>query len=200
MTLQEHLQLQGITGEDALELLDRKAKKPSLNGVTFRGRYVSLVVVDAEKFDEMVESGIPPVSKTDVEFLKGSENGSQFANDPFAGDYYASVAKKAGVSITGKKYLGQLAKYPGDPKAWVSCRGDVQQVCEERGWGSEGNVNVKMRERENPPSEAVPIADDIVNKEVIRELAGQTVKVKEAMDVREKVTDRLTPKWKKKRG
>jgi hypothetical protein len=39
----------------------------------------------------------------------------------------------------------QLADYFGDPRAWVSSRAEMRQVILDRGWSSEGAVNVKGR-------------------------------------------------------
>src|SRR5271154_7062156 len=83
---------------------------------------------------EMFALGQPPMSNTDREFLAGTENGRQFEGQEEVGDYYRQEATKAGVNTTGKVYKNGLARFPGDPEAWVSGRGDVQRVIEERGW------------------------------------------------------------------
>ena len=204
MLLIEHLRLQGVEGDDALELIDRKAKTPLLHGVTLRGKFISLTTptkADAERIDAMLESGRAPGCVTDALFMVGTENGRQFATDPESGDAYKKIADAVGVSVTGKKYMSNLCRpgMPGDPEAWVSGRGDVQRICEKRGYGSEGTVKVKMRDRQEAPAPAIPIDPKIVDREWVKELAGQTLPIKEAMDVREKVADRLTPPWKKKK-
>ncbi len=110
---------------------------------------------------EMLALQQPPMSNTDREFLEGRGGCyDQFDGNEYIGDYYAGMAKQAGVDTTGKVYQGSIAAYPGDPRAWVTGRGDVQKLLEERGWGSEGSVNVKMREAPEAPRKA--IADDIV--------------------------------------
>lgn len=89
-----------------------------------------------------------PGLSTDTTFTRG------FVTDPFGGPVntfthkrYAAMARKAGVSISGKRYMSGLARYPGDPKAWISDRSDIKRLCERRGWGCEGAVNVKAREK-----------------------------------------------------
>lgn len=86
-----------------------------------------------------------PALMTDDVFLEGrhAAQAEQFNRNPEIADAYKGEADAAGVDITGKVYLSGLAAYPGDPKAWVSGRGDVQRVCEERGWSCKGAVNVK---------------------------------------------------------
>lgn len=95
-----------------------------------------------KKLKEMLESGQPPMSNTDREFLEGN----QFSDNEKMGAMLSDVARRNGGSPTGKRYVGQLARYAGDPEAWVSDRGELQKRIEERGAGAEGTVNVKGRE------------------------------------------------------
>jgi hypothetical protein len=95
------------------------------------------------KLAEMLALQAPPMSNTDREFLEGTQN--QFVGDEKTGDLFKKIANRRGVSVTGKHYVGGLAKFPGDPEAWVGSRGDVKRVLEDRGWGSEGAVNVEPR-------------------------------------------------------
>jgi hypothetical protein len=149
------------------------------------------------RFDEMVLSRTPPMSSTDREFLEGHCNGSQFEGQDYIADRYRREALAAGVDPKGKVYLGGLARYPGDPEAWVSGRGDVKRVVESRGWGCEGSVNVKSRPLgvERKP---VPVAEDLVRERVLEHLAsvpaGEKVDVE---GVREKVVNEMKPHWEK---
>lgn len=160
-----------------------------------QAHYVACVVDGvADNLAEMFALGQPPMSNTDREFLEGHANGNQFEKTPGIGDYYAGVAKQSGVDPKGKIYLSSLAAYPGDPQAWVSGRGDVQKVCEERGWACRGAVNVKMREAE-PAQGKYRVADDI-----IRERASEIMEsgvVSRPDDAIEKAREQLTPisKW-----
>ena len=110
---------------------------------------------------------------TDAAFLEGHVNGNQFENEPIIGDAYKAEATAKGVDITGKVYLSQLATYPGDPEAWVSGRGDVQRVCEQRGWGCKGSVEVKAQELAAPPPAAPRMAPALVNAKVFEILQGK---------------------------
>jgi len=98
------------------------------------------------KLAEMLALGIPPMSNTDREFLEGHDgNGNQFAKGPLAeeeGNRLRKVAEAGGQNVKGKVYLGGLARFPGDPEAWVSDRGDVKRVIEKRGWKCQGSVEV----------------------------------------------------------
>ncbi len=135
-----------------------------------------------------------PTLKTDTTFLAIADNcnGKQFEKDPKAGDYYRRMAERAGVSTTGKIYMPGLAAFPGDPRAWVSDRGDVRRICEVNGWGCDGAVKVKAQQFEHKP---VAIAEDIVQEEVKKVLEQDPdAKVE---DVREKVIQKRKPHWAK---
>jgi hypothetical protein len=109
-----------------------------------------------------------PGVKTDATFNVGRCNGNQFESQPGLGDFYRGVAAEHGVSVTGKTYLSQLAEFPGDPRAWVSSRGEVAAVCEERGYSCDGAVNVAPADpgrfaRPDGPEVADDIIDDCVD-------------------------------------
>lgn len=92
---------------------------------------------------EMYALQSPPGSNTDREFLHGHSNGNQFDKGPMAeamGDKFRAEAELRGVSVKGKVYLGGLAEFPGDPRAWISDKSEAKRVCEERGWKCSGLV------------------------------------------------------------
>ena len=122
-----------------------------------------------------------PGVKTDSTFLSGHCNGNQFEAAPALGDHYKSLAEAEGFDTTGKVYLRGLASYPGDPRAWVSGRGDVERVCRERGWSCDGAVSVDAP-RYAEPTPDIPIADDLIQNEAeyIAEETGRSIE-----DVRE---------------
>ena len=132
-----------------------------------------------------------PYLRTDVEFLKDSENGRQFQGIEYQGDIYKKNCEKHGGSTTGKKYLHQLAKFPGDPKAWISSRGDVERVAKERGLGVEGLVDVPTPEVE--PPEPVAVAKDILEREMNRQLAcTRGFPEKKKAELKEAIIDKIS--------
>jgi hypothetical protein len=137
----------------------------------------------------------PGLRGTERMFFEGHCNGNQFAMDSNAGKKFKRAAKRAGVDTTGAVYVGGLADYPGDPKAWVKDTSDIKRVLKERNWSARGAVNHKAHDE--ALTGFVPIADDIVDRETAKEIAidpGKKAKIKQ---VREEVKDRLTPSWKK---
>jgi hypothetical protein len=151
----------------------------------------------AARLEEMFASGQAPASRTDREFLRGHCNGNQFEKHPGLGNYLKGVAREHGLDPKGKVYLGSLAAFPGDPRAWVDGRGDAQRVVEERGWGCSGAVNVKVREPLEAPKE-VAVAEDIVAGQVERRLAelhpADAARVDKG-ELAHSVTEQLKPHW-----
>lgn len=112
-------------------------------------------------------------------------------------DHHRKLAKKAGVSTQGRTYLKSLARYPGDPRAWVDSKGDIRRVCEQEGWGCDGVVKTKLKQEEPPPP--VDVAPHLLKKYVAQELAkepGERVTARKLADTTEKVRNRLKRKRK----
>lgn len=113
---------------------------------------------------EMFATRSGPSLNTDNTFLHSHCNGSQFSGRPEMGDYLAGVARAGGQDPSGKVYMSGLARYPGDPEAWVSGKGDVQRVCEKRGWACEGAVTVKSPKYNQVEPSKPFLADDIAQQ------------------------------------
>lgn len=122
----------------------------------------------AHKLAEMLALQEPPSLKTDTRWMRGQVNFNQFANDPWTGTQYRRVAEQAGVNIEGAVYKHQLARFPGDPKAWVRSRSDVLKIARERNLNLEGSVTHKAVDdgTPNPLDQPYRVADDIVDAKV----------------------------------
>lgn len=183
---------------DMLGVLRREARTrawPLLGNDEQSALYVAIRLDGGtETLAEMLAMQQPPMSNTDREFLQGTENGRQFQDNTFIGDFYKNAAREAGQDPTGKIYLSGLARYPGDPEAWVSGRGDVQRVCEQRGWGCEGSVNMPVRKVAELSGGG--IAPDIVERRVseILETTPDAARV-DVQDLREQVAEKIKPHW-----
>lgn len=126
----------------------------------------------SHRFAEMIAFQAGPSLRTDVSLFKGVGTvGTQFNEDHPRGkkllDFYVGQAKKHGHTpqITDM-YQPGLARFPGDPEAWVPAsggRGYIKRLCEKRGWGCEGMVDVKAREPDGDPwAVKKSLAEDIV--------------------------------------
>lgn len=121
----------------------------------------------------MFATATPPMSNSDREFLQGTHE-------------------------TGKKYISQLARFPNDPRAMVSCKGDVIKICEQEGWACEGLVNVKGNDFGKSPPKSIDVAEDLVQFHMERAIdkdPGLATLPRE--EVREKVRNRIKPHWSK---
>ena len=65
----------------------------------------------------------------DTNFFSGTWHNREFERQPEMAEKYAAPARAAGVSITGKRYMHSLARYPGDPQAWVAGLSDAKDFC-----------------------------------------------------------------------
>ncbi len=150
---------------------------------------------ESHNIAEMLALRQCPMSNTDREFLQGRGGCyDQFNGNEELGAYYRRVAEAHGQNPTGKVYLSSLAAFPGDPRAWVTGRGDVQDVCEQRGWGCEGAVNrpvTKVAELSGGG-----IASDVVDG-LVAERLEQNPSARPA-DVREAVIEQHAPHWAKR--
>lgn len=111
------------------------------------------------------------------------------------------IAKKAGIDTAGKVYVGGLGKY-NDPRAWVSDTSDIRRVAEERGLEIDGAIKIKGREV--PPPKQVPLAEDLVQKQMAKyvkadpKLAENVKRSSKARaELRERVIEKHTPRRKK---
>jgi hypothetical protein len=147
---------------------------------------------------EMFALRLPPMSNSDREFLEGHVNGNQFANNPQIGNLYRRRARAAGVNPTGKVYLSGLAEYPGDPRAWISGRGDAARLCEERGWEADGAVKVRAARQVEHPE--VEVADDILDDEADKILAAHPEPRKvDRGELKHQIKEKRKPPWKKRK-
>lgn len=146
------------------------------------------------RFRRMMASGCGPGVMTDAVFLEGHCNGSQFEKTPHVGDVYEKEAAAAGVDVKGKVYMSGLARFPGDPLAWVAGRGDVARICTERGWACDGAVKV-AGVRGEPMN--VDVADDIIEEEVssvLAEAASEGVTLQRE-ELKVQVKEKRKPHW-----
>lgn len=145
---------------------------------------------ESPKMAEMLAARMPPGTKgTNRTFLQGSHNPCPGLDDRET-SLYVAMAKKAGIDVAGKIYKGSMAKVglgPLDPRAWVSGTEDVLATCKARGEWCRGAVNYTPPQKPPPPD--IPLAEDIVRREVANEaMAAKAVgKKPDLRALREKV-------------
>jgi hypothetical protein len=147
----------------------------------------------SERLATMLALGRPPAAMTDSVFLAGfGANGGQFDGMEAVGDFYRGKAEAEGQQTKGAVYLSGLARYPGDPEAWIRSRGDVARVLDARGWGAEGAVNRPVREVAET-WQPYQVASDIVAARAEDLCQADPSLTKEA--AQEKAREQLSPNW-----
>lgn len=152
---------------------------------------------DARRFAEIVASRQGPGLFTDTRRFAGVAAGDPFKDiHPQYRQVYMAKAKAAGVNPDGKKYIGQLASEPGDPRAWVDSSTDIRQRCEEKGWGCDGIVNVSAPEIQvDDLSGPYKVSDKIVEErfaEAIAENPEIAPTPREQTELKEQLRERLS--------
>lgn len=120
--------------------------------------------------------------------LDGSSR-SGLKDDTYIGNKFRKMAKAAGVVTRGKQYMGGLARFPGDPQAWVGDRGDIKRIAEKENYSVDGIVKRKV-EAGPPPEKG--LSEKLVNRYVEQELARNPGRKRE--HVVAEVIDRHAPK------
>ena len=141
----------------------------------------------------------PPGTRgTDRSFMEGRYSGNWLDSLPKRqAKWLIAEAKKAGINPSGKVYIGGLADKRGhlDPMAWVDSVDDVKRVAKARNLNVQGLVNVTAHEE---PPKSVDI-----NPRIARELARKEIAKNPSLsmgDALEKVKEKHTPRWKRKKS
>lgn len=153
----------------------------------------------SERWALMCATRTPPGTKgCDRTFMQG-----RYANEWMNGMPKALAqrmvrdAQAAGISTSGKFYMGGLADSRGhmDPEAWVDSTADILRVAKKRDLEVHGAVDY-VPPQKGPPKE-VDINPRILNEHVRKEMrANPKLKRGEAI---EKVKERIVPHWKRKK-
>lgn len=125
------------------------------------------ILGQSHRMAEMLATrSFPGIRGTDSTFMSGSH-----MQDGLLDGVRQRMAAQAGVDTNGRRYIAGLARFPGDPEAWVSGLSDVKRICSDRGWNCHGAFEYEAPEPWSPPAPDVPVAEDIVQERVSAELA-----------------------------
>lgn len=151
--------------------ITRKAEELSSFGTT-RGAVYMLARRSGQthRFAEMVACQRPPQCMTDDVFFQGMPRLADQMS-PRELQTVVGAAKRHGFTPPADAvYHSGLARFKGDPEAFVTRamgRGYIKRLCESRGCGCNGAVEVEARQPERDPWEQkVPLAPDLVNRSV----------------------------------
>lgn len=152
----------------------------------------------AHSLAEMFAFQQPPLPKDDTVWLRGMNDLSKnlFEKAPdFIRQRYTEEALAAGDNISGAVYMPGLARHPGDREAWVHDRGEVQKRLEERGWGAQGDINVKAR-NDMEPTPDIDVADDLVENKVL-DMLDANPELEVTPELVHEARDAIKPHWAK---
>lgn len=113
--------------------------------------------------------GVAGIQTSNTFLAKHAQGGDQFSDK--TRQHMLDAARRAGVSTDGKAYMPQIARFPGDPEAWVQSTDEAKAVLERRGWSAEGDITVKAEPKAAKPD--VPLAPDLVAEKVELKLEEQ---------------------------
>jgi hypothetical protein len=136
------------------------------NGGQGRGTRYRDMRLDGQshKFALMISSRQFPGVKTDSVFNEGKFSGSGGSGCAAKENYYRTQAEKGGFSTNGKWYCGSLARFPGDPEAFIGSRSDVLAVCKKNNFTIlDGYVDYKGHE--TPPTPDYEVAPGLIDRE-----------------------------------
>lgn len=140
--------------------------------------------------------------QTEATFVVGFDKDPGYG-DPLLRKQRLAAAEAAGVSTTGKVFVGGICRQgmADDPLAWVSessAKSEITKRCHEEGWGCKGSINIAPRDLDgpNPLDEKPFLADDLVAEaaDAVVEELGEPVSPKERTEIEEQVRERHTPK------
>ncbi len=154
---------------------------------------------ESHRMAEMLATGKFPGTKgTDRAFMQGRHlDGSQFEGLPdIVGKDYVARAVAAGVNPAGKYYSGPLARYPGDPRAWVDSLHDVRRIAAERGLNVSGAVSITPPEPVGADHAPYRVAPEIVREHVAGLLADRPDLAAKRDEVTAEVATKLAGAWK----
>lgn len=152
---------------------------------------------------EMLAFQQPPGSmNTERTFFEAGCNNQQLDN---MGKVYRNklltMAKKAGINISGKIYKPSLAAYQGDPRAWVSDLNDVKRVVKERNLDCEGHVTHKAHE--TAPKESQGLSDTAMRHFLNDAIAANPMAGTTAAGIerlQHEIVEKHVPEWKRAKG
>ena len=131
-----------------------------------------------------------PSLNTDTTFQKGIRRCDGFI-DPRDRIRAHQLARKMGINIAGKRYDGELARFPGDPLACYGDQAEARAICRRM---KRGCANLGVAEPEPEPPKPYAVAEDIIEnharEKVITEHGG-SVPMKQYKKIKEELRHRL---------
>ena len=173
-------------------------KRVLVGKIKTHGGYESLAESsdrDREELAYVLATHSPPGLKgTDRAFMQRSDQDDGLVGD-FATMYRENYKKATGSLPHGKRYMSTLARFPGDPRAFVSSQGEVLEICRKENWNWHGTNEHKAHDVPPPPEKPYEVAPDLVDKKIAR-LTRENPDIaptpKEKVELRHKVKEEMS--------
>lgn len=157
---------------------------------------------ESDNLAAMVALRKGPVLSTDDTFFQGMGTlYDQFGSQQALNRTLAESKKRGFVPDKNAVYFPNLARFKGDPEAYVSRsqgRTYIRKLLERRGWESDGAVKVKGRGPEKDPyarENCIPLADDAIQQYSAKMIQKDpSLKRLSKREMREKVIEKHGPK------
>lgn len=150
------------------------------------------------RWSDMMASQRAPRGMTDSVFFEGGKRAGDEFDDQYLNKIVTASKKRGFNPPENARYFPSLARFRGDPEAWVSHsqgRGYIRKLCEKRGWACEGAVNLEARQPESDPyAKSVPMHRNLV-RQYAREMinANPELKRKSRRELRQMILDKHGP-------
>ncbi len=133
---------------------------------------------------------VPNIGGRGQDFSKDVSLGSdQIRNtDPKVRDAYIGQAVRAGVSVQGKSYQGGLARFPGDPEAYVSNLDEFKAKAKARGLAV---PSLGIQGREVAPEDGVTVPEELVQARIGKMVEAGKLKPQDVEKRHDEIADTL---------
>lgn len=134
-----------------------------------------------------------PAIETDTRFIDGHDGDLGLNPETFYGSRVLAEARSHGINTRRAVYKSTLARYPGDPRAWVESKSDCIRRAEALGMSLEGQVNYTPPERDLPDDSNKPyrVADEIVDA-AYQDAIEAEPKLASKKNLKEEIADTLS--------
>lgn len=170
--------------------------RPTSYGVSRRTLYYKLRQEgQTHRFAAMIACQRGPGLVTDTAFFAGQPKLRDQFRDKRQLKKVLGVAKKHGYRPSPNDvYEPGLARFQGDPEAFVPPTGGrsyIRRLCEKRGWGCNGAVNVEASAPHvDPHATGVPLAEDLVRGHIRDEIRKDPSLKGKQKELRDKVIEK----------
>ena len=144
---------------------------------------------------EMLACQQPPCDAADRTFLAGLSPKTDKEEVKLR-----RMAERQGYSVSGATYLHSLARFRGDPEAFIRSRDDIKRLAEKRGMVVDGAVNIDtLSNRVEPAMPDIGVCPKIIERETKdhERKTGTKLRGRERVDFKDRLFEKRKPSYSK---